>query len=84
LNGRKLLAYIPGFGHNLSQHSTVLLRGGRVRDVPGMHYKLMRGKFDFLYKEKLYRSVRRSKFGYPNPDKANKPPRLLGKFKKIV
>lgn len=70
LNGRKLLAYIPGFGHNLSQHSTVLLRGGRVRDVPGMHYKLIRGKFDFLYKEKLYRAVRRSKYGYPNPRKS--------------
>lgn len=64
---KKILAYIPGFGYTLSQHSVVLVRGGRVRDVPGMHYKLVRGKFDFFYKERLDRSARRSKFGIPKP-----------------
>jgi len=62
---RAVLAYIPGFGHNLNQHSVVMVRGGRVRDVPGMHYKLVRGKYDFDSSEEKERKRRRSKFGLP-------------------
>lgn len=63
--GRRILAYIPGFGHNLSEHSVVLVRSGRVRDVPGMHYKIMRNKFDFTAPELYLRSSARSKYGLP-------------------
>jgi len=45
--GRKIEAYIPGEGHNLQQYSVVLLRGGRVPDLPGVKYHLIRGKYDF-------------------------------------
>ena len=46
-NGRKTEAYIPGEGHNLQQYSVVLVRGGRTLDLPGLKYKLIRGKLDF-------------------------------------
>ena len=46
-NGRKVEAYIPGEGHNLQQYSVVLVRGGRVPDLPGVKYHIIRGKFDF-------------------------------------
>jgi small subunit ribosomal protein S12 len=46
-NGKKLDAYIPGEGHNLQQYSVVLMRGGRVPDLPGVKYHLVRGKYDF-------------------------------------
>jgi len=46
-NGKKLDAYIPGEGHNLQQYSVVLMRGGRVPDLPGVKYHLIRGKYDF-------------------------------------
>lgn len=62
---RHVLAYIPGFGHNLNQHSVVLVRGGRVRDVPGMHYKLIRGIYDFEAAEEKERKRRRSKYSLP-------------------
>jgi len=55
-------AYIPGQGHNIQQHSVVLLRGGRVKDLPGVHYKLLRGKLDFAASEKFPRKQRRSKY----------------------
>lgn len=45
--GKKIEAYIPGIGHNLRQYSVVLMRGGRVPDLPGVKYHLVRGKFDF-------------------------------------
>ena len=61
--GRDTLAYIPGFGHNLSEHSVVMIRGGRVRDVPGMHYRIIRKKYDFTADENILRGSRRSKFG---------------------
>ena len=48
---RHVLAYIPGQGHNLSVHSVVLIRGGRVRDIPGMHARIFRNKYDFSEKE---------------------------------
>lgn len=46
-NGRRTEAYIPGEGHNLQQYSVVLVRGGRTLDLPGLKYKLIRGKLDF-------------------------------------
>lgn len=46
-NGRRVEAYIPGEGHNLQEYSVVLMRGGRVPDLPGVKYKLIRGKYDF-------------------------------------
>lgn len=45
-NGREVIAYIPGEGHNLQEHSIVLVRGGRVRDLPGVRYHIVRGMLD--------------------------------------
>jgi small subunit ribosomal protein S12 len=45
-NGQEIIAYIPGEGHNLQEHSVVLVRGGRVKDLPGVRYHLIRGCFD--------------------------------------
>jgi small subunit ribosomal protein S12 len=45
-NGQEVTAYIPGEGHNLQEHSMVLIRGGRVRDLPGVRYKVIRGALD--------------------------------------
>jgi len=45
-NGKSILAHIPGEGHNLQEHSIVLVRGGRVKDLPGIKFRLVRGKFD--------------------------------------
>lgn len=45
-NKKKINAYIPGMGHQLQQHSTVLIRGGRTKDLPGYRFKIIRGKFD--------------------------------------
>ena len=47
-NGKEITAYIPGEGHNLQEHSIVLVRGGRVRDLPGVRYKIIRGVLDTL------------------------------------
>lgn len=69
---RKILAYIPGQGHNLHEHSRVLVRGGKVPDLPGIHYKLIRGKYDFSWQETFERRNRRSKFGIPNPDRSER------------
>lgn len=60
-NNRKVTAYIPGEGHNLQQYSTVLMRGGRVKDLPGIKYHCVRGKYDFLGIKN--RKVARSKYG---------------------
>ena len=46
VNGMEVTAYIPGEGHNLQEHSIVLIRGGRVRDLPGVRYKIVRGAYD--------------------------------------
>ncbi len=62
---KNVLASIPGQGHNLSVHSVVLIRGGRVRDLPGIHAKLIRNKYDFVAAEPFVRHRRRSKYGYP-------------------
>jgi len=53
---------IPGQGHNLQKHSIVLIRGGRVRDVPGVKYKVIRGKYDLDTNENIERSNARSKY----------------------
>ena len=45
-NGMEVSAYIPGIGHNLQEHSVVLIRGGRVKDLPGVRYHIIRGKLD--------------------------------------
>ena len=45
-NGMEVTSYIPGIGHNLQEHSVVLLRGGRVKDLPGVRYHIIRGKLD--------------------------------------
>jgi small subunit ribosomal protein S12 len=67
-NGRFITAYIPGQGHNLQEHSSVLVRGGRVPDLPGVRYHLMRGKYDFSWQEKSRRQQGRSKYGVPKND----------------
>lgn len=60
-NGRIVYGYIPGEGHNLQEYSTVLIRGGRVKDLPGIKYHLVPGKFDFASSKK--RKTSRSKYG---------------------
>jgi small subunit ribosomal protein S12 len=60
-NGKRVAAYIPGEGHNLQEYSTVLIRGGRVKDLPGIKYHMVRGKLDFLGLKS--RKTARSKYG---------------------
>jgi small subunit ribosomal protein S12 len=60
-NKLKVVSYIPGEGHNLQEYSTVLIRGGRVKDLPGMKYHCVRGVYDFL--PLLKRKTSRSKYG---------------------
>ena len=60
-NGKEITAYIPGVGHNLQEHSIVLVRGGRVRDLPGVRYKIIRGTLDTMGVEG--RKQGRSKYG---------------------
>jgi small subunit ribosomal protein S12 len=55
--GRQVLAYVCGQGHSLQEHSVVLVRGGRTQDLPGLRYKLVRGKFDFIWKEFIFKYV---------------------------
>lgn len=61
VNGLEVTAYIPGEGHNLQEHSIVLLRGGRVRDLPGVRYKIVRGAYDCAAVENRKRA--RSRYG---------------------
>jgi small subunit ribosomal protein S12 len=60
-NGTRTIAYIPGEGHNLQEHSVVLIRGGGVKDLPGVKYKMIRGKYDLASIKG--RSQGRSKYG---------------------
>ncbi len=62
-NGKEITAYIPGEGHNLQEHSIVLVRGGRVRDLPGVRYHIVRGVLDSL--GVTDRKQARSKYGAP-------------------
>jgi small subunit ribosomal protein S12 len=64
-NGKELTAYIPGEGHNLQEHSIVLVRGGRVRDLPGVRYKVIRGVLDTLGVND--RRQARSRYGSKRP-----------------
>lgn len=67
--GRRVTCYIAGKGHNLREYSAVLVRGGRVPDLPGVQYHLIKGKFDFSSEEDWVRKHARSKYGISNPDK---------------
>jgi small subunit ribosomal protein S12 len=64
-NGMEVTAYIPGIGHNLQEHSIVLIRGGRVKDLPGVRYHIVRGKLDATGVEG--RKQQRSKYGAKRP-----------------
>lgn len=66
-NGMEVTAYIPGEGHNLQEHSIVLVRGGRVKDLPGVRYHVVRGKYDTAGVED--RKQQRSKYGAKKPKK---------------
>ncbi len=66
-NGKEVNAYIPGEGHNLQEHSIVLVRGGRVKDLPGVRYHLIRGALDTAGVDG--RNQRRSKYGTKKPKK---------------
>ncbi len=64
-NGAEVTAYIPGIGHNLQEHSVVLIRGGRVKDLPGVRYHIIRGTLDAQGVAK--RMQARSKYGAKKP-----------------
>ena len=64
-NGQEVSAYIPGEGHNLQEHSVVLIRGGRVKDLPGVRYHILRGTLDTQGLEA--RKQRRSHYGTKKP-----------------
>ncbi|MEM6822406.1 MAG: 30S ribosomal protein S12 [Verrucomicrobiota bacterium] len=72
-NGQEIIAYIMGEGHNLQEHSIVLVRGGRVKDLPGVRYHIVRGALDTLgavgpsNTNKVNRNVSRSKYGVKRP-----------------
>lgn len=64
-NGMEVTAYIPGIGHNLQEHSVVLIRGGRVKDLPGVRYHVVRGALDAAGTRD--RKTSRSKYGTKKP-----------------
>ena len=64
-NGQEVSAYIPGEGHNLQEHSVVLIRGGRVKDLPGVRYHILRGNLDTQGVSS--RKQQRSKYGAKKP-----------------
>lgn len=66
-NGFEVISYIPGIGHNLQEHSVVLIRGGRVKDLPGVRYHIVRGVLDLQGVNGRLRS--RSKYGAKKPKK---------------
>jgi small subunit ribosomal protein S12 len=68
-NQMEVTAYIPGEGHNLQEHSIVLIRGGRVKDLPGVRYHIIRGAMDAS--GVADRTVSRSKYGTKRPKKAS-------------
>ena len=69
-NGKEVNAYIPGEGHNLQEHSIVMIRGGRVKDLPGVRYHIIRGALDTSGVDG--RRQRRSKYGAKRPKQAGK------------
>ncbi|HPU36006.1 MAG TPA: 30S ribosomal protein S12 [Bacillota bacterium] len=66
-NGIEVTSYIPGIGHNLQEHSVVLVRGGRVKDIPGVRYHIVRGALDSAGVQN--RNKARSKYGAKRPKK---------------
>src|SRR5580692_5832459 len=72
-NGYEVTSYIPGVGHNLQEHSVVLIRGGRVKDLPGVRYHVIRGTLDASgasgprSTNKAHRNRKRSKYGVKRP-----------------
>lgn len=72
-NGREVTAYIPGEGHNLAEHNIVMVRGGKVKDLPGIKYKIVRGVYDTMGVEgrktsrSLYGTKRASEGGGAKP-----------------
>jgi len=64
-NGMEVTSYIPGVGHNLQEHSVVMIRGGRVKDLPGVRYHIIRGKLDTMGVQN--RKQARSKYGAKRP-----------------
>ncbi len=76
-NGKEVNAYIPGEGHNLQEHSIVLIRGGRVKDLPGVRYHLVRGTLDAAGVNGRLQS--RSKYGAKRPKKGAAPAPTKGK-----
>jgi small subunit ribosomal protein S12 len=80
-NGTEITAYIPGVGHNLQEHSVVLVRGGRVKDLPGVRYHIVRGALDTAGVKDRMQS--RSKYGAkrPKPGKPGAAPAAGGKKK---
>lgn len=66
-NGMEVTAYIPGEGHNLQEHSIVLIRGGRIKDIPGVRYHIIRGTLDTSGVDDRKKS--RSKYGTKKPKK---------------
>jgi small subunit ribosomal protein S12 len=69
-NKMEVIAYIPGIGHNLQEHSVVMIRGGRVKDLPGVRYHIVRGKLDAA--GTANRNQSRSKYGTKKPKKVAK------------
>ena len=66
-NGMEVTSYIPGIGHNLQEHSVVLIRGGKIKDLPGVRYHIVRGKLDT--QGVADRNQARSKYGVKRPKK---------------
>jgi len=78
-NGIEVTAYIPGIGHNLQEHSVVLIRGGRVKDLPGVRYHIIRGKLDTAGVKD--RNQSRSKYGAKRPKAGKAGAPVAGKKK---
>jgi len=76
-NGKEVNAYIPGEGHNLQEHSIVLIRGGRVKDLPGVRYHIIRGALDTAGVKD--RKQGRSKYGAKRPKAGKGTPAAAGK-----
>ena len=79
VNGFEVIGYIPGEGHNLQEHSIVLIRGGRVKDLPGVRYHLVRGSLDAAGVDG--RKQGRSKYGAKRPKAGKAAPAAAGKKK---
>ena len=79
-NGAEVTAYIPGEGHKLQEHSVVMVRGGRVKDLPGVRYHIVRGTLDTDGVDKRMQS--RSKYGAKRPKKGAPAAPVKGKGKK--